>query len=547
MKKLFKWTGIGIGLLLVITISLIIVIMISYDRYGNYSYGGILSENQAKFDVTYYELNLEIFPSDQAIKGSNSIKLRVLSDALDKIELDLIDNFEVEKVLDQDKNALVFRHDDDKLWVVLKSIPQQNEIISFRVYYQGHPVEAILPPWIGGFSWSTDSTGKDWIGVTCQGEGAKIWFPCKDHPSDRPDSAALNITVPDSLFCAANGILQKTSVPEAGKKTFHWITRYPINNYNININIGNYRILPEKYVTLQGDTMPVYFYVLPQSLKGARKHLKMAVDMLYTYRKFYGEYPFTKEKFAIVETPYLGMEHQTINAYGNKYRYTTVNDKEYDWLMLHEMGHEWWGNKLSITDLADMWIHEGICTYGEALYQLDKNGEQAYHDYMQKLKKRIENKIPVIPKRNADSQESYHTDIYFKGAWMMHSLRYLTGDSVFFDILSTFVNDSAYIYANLTCTEDLIQLVEQKAGKNVTPFIRSFLTTTDLPVFIVDSLGADQYNIGIQNVDYSLPVQIVIDENIKKLILDRKPVLIRTNKRPALDPEDWILEAGELQ
>ncbi len=543
MKKFLKWAGIVIGAIILIIVVLIAYVLISHDRYGFYPSGGVLSENQAQYDVLYYDLNLEIFAEDQCIAGYNIIKIRALSDSLSHIDIDLIDNFDVSGITLLPATELNFTHNDDLIRAELNNPPAKGSVIDLKIEYAGQPVEALMPPWIGGFNWSKDSLDYHWIGVSCQGEGGKIWFPCKDHPSDRPDSVALSITIPESYYCAANGMLDIVSVPRNGFKTFHWKTRYPINNYNININIGNYKIIEETYETMDGQMMPVIFYYLPQSEDGAQAHLEMAVDMLYTYRKFYGEYPFTEEKFAIVHTDYLGMEHQTINAYGNNYEYRTFYDHAYDLLMLHEMGHEWWGNKVTIKDWADFWIHEGICTYGEALYHLDKSGDSAYHDYMDKIRKRVRNRNPIIPKRNATSQESYSGDIYAKGACLMHSLRFLLGDSLFFNTLKTLAIDSAYTYDRFVTTADFIHLIEAKSQKDYSAYIKSFLYTTNLPQVQVDSLGANQYEVSIPNiVEYTLPMAITLSDTIIVKNLGSEPLMVESAMPPVVDAKNWFLK-----
>ena len=458
MLKVIKWVSIGLGILLLLIVITVGVYLWKHQRFGIYASGGPLSENQASYDVTYYDIHLRVDSQRKTLAGFTDVVVRSRVKELDQIELDLIDNFKVQKVSDEDSTALNFQHDDDKLRVKLTKQAGKGRFVSLRIFYQGKPPVAIRPPWIGGVNWSKDSEGNDWIGLSCQSEGAKIWFPCKDHPSDEPDSAGIHITVPASYFCASNGLLEAVDTLADGWLTYHWKTRYPINNYNINFSIGKYEKVERQYVTLQGDTMPVVFYYLPESREKADFHIDMAVDMLQTYRRFYGEYPFSKEKFGLVQTDYLGMEHQTINAYGNKFRYREIEGQKYDWLMLHEMGHEWWGNKVTVKDWADFWIHEGICTYGEALFRLAKFGEEQYHRKMASIKKGIRNRSPIIPHRNATSHEAYQGDIYYKGAYLMHSLRFWLGDSLFFDHLWHFANDSAYTYQNLVTTDDFLNL-----------------------------------------------------------------------------------------
>lgn len=542
MKKFLKWFGIIVGVIVILIISVIAYIFISHDRYGLYPSGGILSENEAKYDVIYYGINLEVFAEDQAIAGYVDVKMKALEDSIDLIELNLIDNFDVNKISDAQNNSLEFEHDDDRLMIRLKQIARTNSLIDFKIEYEGQPVEALMPPWIGGVNWSKDSSGADWIGLSCQGEGAKIWMPCKDHPSDEPDSVAINITIPESYYCAASGVLQNITKPKPGFQTFHWITHYPINNYDINFNVGMYEVLDSTYIAEDGTKMPVYFYVLPQSRKGGKRHLAMAVDMLYTYRKIYGEYPFIKEKFSIVETDYLGMEHQTLNSYGNKYKYNTIDSLEVDWLMLHEMGHEWWGNKLTAKDWADLWLHEGICTYGEALYMREKLGEEAYHAHIDSIRSFVRNRQPIIPKRNANSHEVYSGDIYMKGACLMHSLRFMLGDEVFFKMLKEFITDSTYTYQNLATTDDFINLVKKYSNVDYSAYLNDFLYTTNLPKVKIDSVAQNEYEVSIPNIKYALPMEIMAQDSIRIVNLSKEPVKIISSIEPEVDPERWYLK-----
>lgn len=544
MNKYLKWSVIVAGIIITLLLILIISLALKYDRYNFYSSGGPLSVDQAAYDVGYYDLNIKVLPEEQSIKGRVGVTLSVVADSLDRIELDLIDNFDVGEVVDGEGNSVDYDHDDDKLWLYPKTPLLKNQPGTFIITYSGHPIEAIFPPWVDGFVWSKDSSDLDWIGVTCQGEGAKIWFPCKNHPSDEPDSAAINISIPENLYCAANGKLVSISEVKDGYKTFHWKTRYTINNYNINPSIGNYQIKEIPYYSEDSSIiMPVRFYYLPTSEKNAQKHLEMARDMLYTYRKYYGEYPWIKEKFAIVETDYLGMEHQTINAYGNKFRYYKTKDgQEYDELMLHEMGHEWWGNKVSVKDWGDFWIHEGICTYGEALYMLDKSGESEYQRHIRRLRKRIQNNVPIIPKRNANSSESYNGDIYSKGALLMHSLRFILGDSLFFKTLKDFATEERFTYKNLVETDDLIKLIQENSGKDYGKYINYYLTTTDLIDVKTDSVDTNKYSMYIPNIDFYLPMEIQTDKGIVIHTLGKEPQTIESASTPIPDPNDWYLK-----
>ena len=543
MKKALKWIAIIFASLILIVVCVVAGVFIAHDRYGFYPTGGELSELQAQYDAVYYDLNLEINSKKQALAGYADVTVKSLVDTLSAVELDLINNFDVSKVLLAGEDAS-FRHKKQKLVVIVDPAAQKGQLLTLRIHYSGQPIQAIRPPWIGGFNWSKDSLDNDWIGVSCQGEGGKIWFPCKSHPSDEPDSAAINITVPEPYYCASNGVLEGITKPRPGFQTFHWKTRYPINNYNISINIAKYKILEKSYTSIDGNRIPVVYYHLADSTR-ADTLVNMAIDMLQTLEKYFGEYPFAREKFGLAETAYLGMEHQTINSYGNGYKWTTRDGFDFDWLMLHEMSHEWWGNKVTVADWADFWIHEGIGTYTEALYLLDKIGEKAYHQHMAGKRSAISNETPIMPQRPALSNKAYTRDIYYKGAYFMHSLRYILGDSLLFPILHEFATDSATTYKNQVTTADFLDLVNKRSARDLSPFFHFYLETTDLLAIVIDSLDAAQWDVSIPNIDFQLPVEVEVDGERQRLTLSSSPTRI-TADSIAIDPQKWYLHKNDF-
>jgi len=540
LKIFLKWFLIVAASLVVILVFIVLSIFWAHDRYGFYPTGGQISELQQQYDAVFYDINLEVISEEQALKGFVNITIKSITDQLNTVELDLINNFDVSKIV-ANNQELQFEHDNHKLLITLTQPLTLNQLLELGIHYSGQPIEAIFPPWIGGFNWSKDKNENDWIGVSCQGEGGKVWFPSKSHPSDEPDSVAINITVPKPYYCAANGILQKISEPREGFQTYHWLTKYPTNNYNISINIAKYKILEKSYTSVDGNTIPVVYYYLTDSTQNAEMLVDMAIDMLKSLEKYCGEYPFAREKSAYAETSYLGMEHQTINSYGNNYILTKRQDFSFDWLMLHEMTHEWWGNKVTVRDWADFWIHEGIGTYCEALYVLDKTGEVGYHEHMEEKGKTITNEVPIIPKRLATSEESYTPDIYYKGCYFMHSLRFALGDSIFFKTLYKFATDSVYTYQNLVETKDFLELVNINSGKDYSSFFTFYLETTDLLNVVVDSVALGQWEISIPNIEFELPMELEINGELQKVILGNKPVLLQSESEIGVDPKRWYL------
>lgn len=514
----------------------LIIPILSVKAQDNYTSGGVLSDLQSNMDIKYYGLHLEVNPSEKYLSGYTEVSM-ILHKQSDKVELDLVNYYDIGKILLGEKE-MEFTHKDNKIFIETASLPA-GKVLYFRIYYSGNPPEAPNAPWVGGFTWSQDSTGNHWVGVSCPNEGAKVFFPCKDHPSDRPDSVRLKIKVPEGYFCAANGLLEE-QYTQNGITTFNWITHYPISNYNVNITIGDLVPVERTYYSVEGNTFPIVFYVLREKLYKAERHLDLAVDHMSTLEKYYGEYPFTEEKFGLAHTPYLGMEHQTINAYGNKFKYTEIRGAEFDWLMLHEMGHEWWANKVSCEDWSDYWIHEGICSYGDALYILDHFGEEEYQKKMANTRRGISNKKPIIPKRNASTDEVYQGDIYSKGAFMMHSLRFIMGDKKFFNALKGFATREENTYANLATTTEFIEYFSGVHGEDLRPFIEMFLYTNDLinPKIVKTNRG---FELSIPNIDYDIPLEVRVNDKIEKYTVGKSSVIITSENSPEPDPNSWYL------
>lgn len=545
MKKLLIWFGIILCTLILLLIVTGFVLRWYYNSFeSEYPSGGVLSENEQKYDVLFYNINLNVHLNEQSISGNTIIKIKSLTDNLDLIELDLIDLYTIKSVIINNQKVK-YSHQKYKLFITPAKIIKKREIVDINVAYSGQPPEAKYPPWLGGFTWAKDDSGYYWVSLSCQGEGAKIWFPCKDHPSDEPDSAAINITVPDGYYVASNGLLQTTSVPEKGFKTYHWLTRYPINNYLINFGVGKFKIVQGVYTADDGTKVPVVFYVLPQLEKGAREFVNQAIDVLKSYSKFFGEYPWENEKCGFLNAPFSGMEHQTLIAYGNRYRTTYVDSFSFDPLLVHELAHEWWGNKVTIFDWSDFWIHEGFSTYAEALYVLDKKGEKAYHDYILQTEDNILNNRPIISPPHSTSSEAYHSDIYSKGAAFLHTLRYVLGDSIFFPTLKEFATDSMYILHNEVDTEEFLDLVNKNSGKDLTALFHLYLNTTDLPVVHVDSIGQNTFNIYIPNIDFSTPMDVSYNDTTVRMLLGPDTLKVISSVLPVVDKQNWYLKREE--
>ena len=506
--------------------------------------GGKLKPEQAIMDIRHYTITLDIDTGQQRISGNTVVDM-VFNQPSPVVVLDLMNNLQVEKVWVNNKPG-TFTHNNGILTITpATQLPAGKA--SVKVQYAGSPHVAVRPPWEDGFTWARDSLGNPWITITAEGGGGKIYYPCKDHPSDEPNEGAeLIITVPGNLVVAGPGLLTKVK-KQKGKATYHWKTTYTINNYNILFNVADYVVEKRTYTTVSGKKVPMEFYVLSYHKPYAAHHLDLLEKMVRVQEKYFGEYPWVKEKIAIAETSHLGMEHQTMNAYGNKFRYTRVGGEDFDWLMHHELGHEWWGNKVTGADWADMWIQEGICSYGDALYIREKEGEFAYNDHFRQQGFYIRHELPVVQGKDIDAEKAYIGDIYSKGAYFMHTLRFVIGDSIFFPALKRLATDPATTYNNMITTETVQDHFSKACGYSLEPLFTLFLRTTRKLECRVVAKPGNEYAISITNIDMPLPAQVVTDMGTQKLTLGKEPVIIKSTTVPQVDPEGFYMKRVILE
>ena len=522
----------------------IYIFLLSFGFSINVTSGGTVSNNQLSIDIKHYDIRLKVDTKRQMISGYVDIKLKILEE-IRFIELDLINEYFISKVM-IDSVSTPFKHRKNKIFITPQGAGV-NSTISVRVVYKGKPPEAEKPPWSGGFTWEKSNDGYPWVGFSCQGNGAQIWYPCKEHPSDEPDSADIHITVPKPLSVASNGLLQSVKDHRDKWHTWHWKTGYNINPYNINFTVGHFDVV-ERISPVLGKPLKVQFYVLKENADGAEKLLDQAESFLDFFSRNFGQYPWIKEKLGLVNTPYWGMEHQTIIAYGNKYK---NNDKGYDFLLFHEMAHEWWGNYISVSDWADLWIHEGFAVYAEALYLEEKYGIEEYNKFFRKkILKKIPLKQPIIPHRNATMENVSGLDPYNKGAYVLHMLRYLLGDIKFFEILNEFLYIKKQLPNNQVNTKDFIELVHKKTKTNIDWFFRVYLYEKDFPRLIQKTKHGSNHTfveLFWENKNFSMPVDVFYNSNTglrqRRLSLSNKPTMIAIpqHNKIKIDPNKRIL------
>ncbi len=501
----------------------------------NWDWGGPIDPLQSKFEILHYLLDLEIIPDQQVIQGSNTVTFSS-DEKLDLVRLNLISEYKVSKVL-MNGSEVEFEHADDLLDI--KPIDCTcNEI---EIHYSGKTPIALNPPWGGGFTWEKDELGNHWMGLSSQGEGAKIFMPALDHPSSEPkEGVDLYFTVPEGYFVGANGRLQSSE--EIGNKVrIHWSTSYPINNYNINFTLGVFHSEKGQFQSVSGETIPLEVIVLKQNEDRAKELLEVLRESAETHEKYFGAYPWPEDKIAVVETPYLGMEHQTINGYGNNYQFVPMGKTQYDWLLHHELGHEWFGNKVSVGDWADMWLHEGITAYGDWLFYQEHGGMESYLEKAADVWKTIPHSMPVQSPANSTEEEAYHPEIYSKGAYVMHSLRWLVGDEVFFPFLKALANDERWTYQNQITTAQFESFFTEYTGKDFTDFFDLYLRTTKLPTVKMSPKGKGKYQLWMTGSKMDMPVEIKTSNGMENISLGKSKVMIESETEPEIDPNGWLM------
>jgi aminopeptidase N len=521
------------------------------DGLGPLASGGELIPEQACYEVLHYELSLNVDPAARSINGQVVMTAEGRAES-PRVALDLDPHLSVHAVEVNGEEA-EWEHSRRRIWIDVPGGIAPGAELTVLVEYGGVPRVAPNPPWDGGFTWSKTRSGSPWIATSCQGQGADLWWPCKDHPSDKPETMDLFVTVPAELVCASNGTLREVIELDGEHTTYHWKLANPISNYNVALNIAPYEVLEHDYESVTGERFPVKFWVLPESVERAREALPHFVDHLRFYEEVCGPYPFRNEKYGIVETPHLGMEHQTIIAYGNGFR---LDDDGYDWLHHHELGHEWWANLVTCRDWKDMWIHEGICTYMQALYMERTRGHDALVRAVAGDRRGIRNRKPVAPRETQDTHQIYFSlggnDIYNKGALVMHALRYLVGDDAFFVLLRRMcyptpeleeVLDGSQV--RFVDTDDIRAIAEEHSGRKLDWFFDVYVHQPALPELVVEREG-DELRLSWETPDdlpFPMPVPVVIEGETRRVELEGGAATIEVPAGTAVDvdPEGWVL------
>jgi aminopeptidase N len=491
---------------------------------------GMLRPQRTCYDVLHYHLNLKLNFEQRSITGYNTMRYRV-KQGFNVLQIDLFKNMQIDSIVHRGRNLRYVRK-HDAVFVDFGEMQEEELVDSICIYYYGVPRMAVNAPWDGGFTWTKDKNGSPWLGVSCEGIGASLWWPNKDHLSDEPDSMRITCTVPSNLVCVSNGVL-RSEQKQGSQTTYDWFVSYPINNYNVTLNVGNYVHFSDTFVSpFTGKKLPLDYYVLPYNLDKARKQFQQVKPILKSFEKYFDEYPFWNDGYALVETPYLGMEHQGAIAYGNRYMpgYLGRHPKGVpdDFIILHETGHEWWGNSISCRDHGEMWIHESFTTYMEAIFVEDKYNYETAVNYLKYYSTYIENRKPMLGPLDVNF-DSHDSDMYYKGALMLHTLRTaINNDSLWWASLKMFYQKHKISSVQ---TKDFIEFINQQTKQDFSSFFQQFLTYPKLPILRYEwkQRGKDlelNYQWQADIADLYLPIYV---KNLKN---NQRTRLVPSTKQP---------------
>ena len=484
--------------------------------------GSFTTPGRAWWDVTFYDLHVAVDPADSTIQGRNAISYRVLQPGRE-LQIDLMVPLEIDSIV-QDGRRLMVRRDGNAFFATAASPQRRGEVRTVTAWYSGRPQVAKRPPWEGGFSWKTDSLGRPWIVTTDQGMGASVWWPNKDTQADEPDSQRVALTVPRPVVNVSNGRLRSVMPNADSTTTYEWFVVNPINNYAIAVAAGHYAHWSETYEG-EGGTLTMDFWPLDYHLEAARRQWVQARTTLQCFEHWFGPYPWYEDGYKLIEVSNNGMEHQSAVAYGNGFANGyrgrdgsgTGLGMQWDFIVVHESAHEWWGNNLTTRDLADMWVHESFANYAENLYQECLSGKEDGARYVIGTRRLIGNEEPIVPRAyGVNAQGS--GDMYPKGGNMLHTIRQIVGDDVKWREILRGINRE---FRHRIVTGKQVQdYISRGAGRDLSKVFQQYLTTTDIPVFefrVAD--GSVAYRWARVVDGFAMPVEVTLpDGQARKLL-----------------------------
>ncbi|MEO7986561.1 MAG: M1 family metallopeptidase [Gemmatimonadales bacterium] len=444
---------------------------------------GSITPERAWWDVGFYDLHVRLDPSDSTIRGWNGITYRVTSKPR-AMQIDLQEPLRIDSVL-QDGRKVGFRRDGNAYFLAVSG-QRTGTTRTVTVYYSGKPRVAQRPPWDGGLIWAHDPDGHEWISTACQGLGASVWWPTKDTQTEEPDSQRVAVTVPDSMQVVGNGRLRGIERLPDGWSTYEWFVTSPINNYDIAVSAGRYAPFTDSYEGENGH-LTLDFWPLARNLDTARVQWSQVKPMLACFEHWFGPYPWYRDGYQLVEAPHLGMEHQSAVAYGNGYA-NGYKGKDlsgtgwgltWDFIVIHESAHEWWGNSLTTADIADMWVHESFANYSESLYTECRYGTNAGAEYVRGTRKLVKNDKPIVGPYGVNTEGS--RDMYYKGGNMLHTIRQVIGNDTTWRAVLRGLN--AKFQHRIVTGKEVQDYISSASGIDLSHVFAQYLTTTKIPAF----------------------------------------------------------------
>jgi len=466
---------------------------------------GEYSRYRANNDLLYYHLDIRIDPAKKTVSGKNTIRFKMLKDD-NRIQLDLHAALAIDRIL-LGETHLKHERDSGAVFVDFPETLTAGREVAIDFYYHGTPAQGGR---FGGFTFGKDPKGRPWIYTSCEGQGASVWWPNKDQWRDKVESMDISVTIPNGLVDVSNGKFVGKKDLGDGFTRWDWHVSYPINNYNVSVNIGAYKHFSDKYKDLDLD-----FYALPEDLERAKTQFAQTKGMLEAFEHYFGEYPFKRDGYKLIQVPYAGMEHQSAVTYGNLFKngylgrdWTGVGiSPRFDFIIIHESGHEWFGNSVSAADRADMWIHEGWTTYLESLYVEYHWGKADALKYLSGYKKMVKNKQPIVLNRGINAFPSQ--DQYFKGALFINTLRSIVDDDKRWEkLIKDFYQNFKY---QTIMTEDVVTFFNKQTGKNLSPIFNQYLRHAALPVLELkfdETKNEVAYRWKADEKDFAMPIRV---------------------------------------
>ncbi len=481
---------------------------------------GSITPERAWWDLTYYHLDIAVKPSDSTIYGSNTVTYRVIRSSR-IMQIDLQPPLEIIKA-EQNGKSLDFSREGNVYWISMPEKQEPGKIYSVVLKYGGKPKVSRRPPWEGGITWKRDKNNLPFVASSCQGDGASLWWPCKDHMYDEPDSMLISVNVPSNLMDVSNGRLRSVVKQKNNTTTYNWFVANPINNYGVNINIADYAHFSEVFNGEKGR-LDCDYYVLKENLDKAKIQFKQAPMMLSAFEYWFGPYPFYEDGYKLVEAPYLGMEHQSSVTYGNGYKngYLGVDQSgsgwgdKFDFIIIHESGHEWFANSITYEDVADMWVHESFINYSENLYVEYFYGKDAGTEYALGTRRSIRNDRPVTGIYNLNNSGS--GDMYPKGGNMLHTIRQVVDDDEKWRAILRGLNRD--FYHQVVKGSQIEEYMSEKAGINLKPVFDQYLRDIRIPVFeyyIKEGKLTFRWNNCVQG--FNMPLRIYVSGVRKDIV-----------------------------